>query len=116
MCRIQSFINWQAAAIKTADPAALVTVGTWSQYSQTDAFSNTSLLHTAQFIYKKSIAESLMLHFKLQGNYYMDACLVAAGGKTLGKLDFYQIHTYAPFRLSAPYKVNVYITRHNSVV
>ncbi|EFX76384.1 endo-beta-1,4-mannanase [Daphnia pulex] len=80
MKQIQLFINWQAAAIKAADPGALVTVGTWSQYSQTDVFSNTR-------------------------NYYTDACLIAAGGKTLGKLDFYQIHTYTPFSASAPFKV-----------
>ena len=27
-------------------------------------------------------------------NYYSDECLLAAGGKSLGVLDFYQIHTY----------------------
>lgn len=80
MKQIQAFINWQAAAIKVADPGALVTVGTWSQYSQTDAFSDTR-------------------------NYYSDACLFAAGGKSLGKLDFYQIHTYATFSASAPFKI-----------
>ena len=61
------------------------------------------------YIYK-STTESLMLHFKLLGNYYSDACLVAAGGKTLGKLDFYQIPTYAPLSVSAPFKIKVYIT------
>ncbi|XP_057369994.1 mannan endo-1,4-beta-mannosidase-like [Daphnia carinata] len=80
MKQIQAFINWQAAAIKVADPGALVTVGAWSQYSQTDAFSDTR-------------------------NYFSDACLFAAGGKSLGKLDFYQIHTYATFGASAPFKI-----------
>lgn len=28
------------------------------------------------------------------GNYYKDACLVAAGGRATGVLDFYQVHTY----------------------
>lgn len=51
------------------------------------------------------MTESLILLFKTQGNYYTDACLVAAGGKASGKLDFYQIHTYTPFSVSAPFKV-----------
>lgn len=38
------FINRQAAAIKGADPKALITVGTWSELSATDAFSNSCLL------------------------------------------------------------------------
>ncbi len=40
--RIQLFINWQAAAIKAADPGALVTVGTWSERSITDKYLNAS--------------------------------------------------------------------------
>ena len=68
------FFNLHAAAIKTADPTALVTVGAWSQYSSTDA----SITAGKTFF-----------------NYYKDECLIAGGGKTKGTLDFYQIHTYA---------------------
>lgn len=42
------------------------------------------------------------------GNYYTDACLTAAGGKPLGKLDFYQMHTYSNggnWNPNAPFKV-----------
>ena len=28
-------------------------------------------------------------------NYYKDSCVTKAGGKTLGTIDFYQIHTYS---------------------
>lgn len=28
------------------------------------------------------------------GNYYKDTCLVAAGGRSNGVLDFYQVHSY----------------------
>jgi mannan endo-1,4-beta-mannosidase len=42
------------------------------------------------------------------GNYYTDACLFAAGGKSAGKLDFYQMHTYTSggvWNLESPFKV-----------
>ncbi|XP_012942702.1 mannan endo-1,4-beta-mannosidase isoform X2 [Aplysia californica] len=85
-----SFINWQADAIKSADPAALVTVGVFKPNSCTDSFWLV--------------------------NHYSDTCLVAAGGRPLGTLDFYEYHSYswdgifdgvAVFRHSAPdYKMN----------
>ncbi|XP_032778625.2 mannan endo-1,4-beta-mannosidase [Daphnia magna] len=80
------FINWQAAAIKQTDPGALVTVGTWSERSMNGLSSNSR-------------------------NYYTDACLIAAGGRALGKLDFYQVHTYAypchaSFAPNSPFKVS----------
>jgi len=64
-----NFINKQAAAIKTADPSTLVTVGAWTETPDTDACSSCF-------------------------NYYKDECLKAGGGKANGVLDFYQIHTY----------------------
>lgn len=79
------FINRQAGAIKRADPKALVTVGSYSEIPQTTAFTG-------------------------MYNYYQDHCLQAAGGDAQGKIDFYQMHTYAwdgtfgnytPFRVPA---------------
>ncbi|XP_076822827.1 mannan endo-1,4-beta-mannosidase-like [Clavelina lepadiformis] len=71
MHRLQRFINWQANAIKTHDPNSLVTVGSWRENPQyNNGPSNTF-------------------------NYYSDHCLIQAGGRSLGTLDFYQIHTYA---------------------
>jgi hypothetical protein len=65
---IQKTVNWFAAAIHAADPNVLVTNG-----SQTfDYCSNASG----------------------KTNYYSDSQLVAAGGKTNGTLDFYEVHYY----------------------
>ena len=44
------------------------------------------------------------------GNYYTDACLLAAGGKSAGKLDFYQMHTYTSngvWNPDSPFKVKI---------
>lgn len=49
------FINWQAAAIKSIDSGALVSVGVWNPKSNTDQFGMV--------------------------NHYTDECLVKAGGK-----------------------------------
>jgi len=65
---VLKFINWQAAAIKTAAPGVLVTGG-GSEHTITDKCSNCF-------------------------NYYSDACLTAAGGKSKGTIDFYQVHSY----------------------
>ncbi|KAK7466625.1 hypothetical protein BaRGS_00037282 [Batillaria attramentaria] len=65
---LQRFINWQADAIYRADPQALVTAGSASQGTQTDMFG------------KKNI--------------YKDECLIKAGGKQRGVLNFYSTHTY----------------------
>ena len=75
MRNLLRFHNIQAAAIHAADPKALVTVGSWSEYASTDAVG----LEPGRKFF----------------NYYKDACLVKAGGKATGTLDFYQIHTYA---------------------
>ena len=74
MSDLLRFFNLHADAIHSADPTALVTVGAWSQYSSTDATVTAG---------------------KTFFNYYKDECLVSAGGKINGVLDFYQIHTYA---------------------
>ena len=41
----------------------------------------------------------------IAGNYYTDLCLFAAWVQALGTLDFYQVHTYAPYGSYAPFKV-----------
>ncbi|XP_012936321.1 mannan endo-1,4-beta-mannosidase [Aplysia californica] len=65
------FINWQSAAIKSADPGALVTVGIWEGRVMTDKYNMV--------------------------NHYKDSCLKAAGGKEKGVLDFYSVHSYSNF-------------------
>jgi mannan endo-1,4-beta-mannosidase len=74
MKNLLRFFNLHAAIIKSNDSKALVTVGSWSQYASTDA---------------------KITNGKTFFNYYKDKCLIAAGGKKNGILDFYQIHTYA---------------------
>ena len=64
---IQKTTNWFAAAIHEADPSALVTVGAWTFLANSPAVGT---------------------------NYYSDANLIAAGGKTNGTLDYYQVHYY----------------------
>nr|3VUP_A Chain A, Beta-1,4-mannanase [Aplysia kurodai]3VUP_B Chain B, Beta-1,4-mannanase [Aplysia kurodai] len=66
---ILRFLNWQADAIKTTDPGALVTMGVWNPKSNTD-------------------------HFNMN-NHYSDHCLRLAGGKQKGVFDFYQFHSYS---------------------
>lgn len=81
MSEIQRFINWQADAIHKVDPKSLVTVGAWSIRSMTDQMGWT--------------------------NYYHDKCLYEAGGRRLGYLDFFEVHSYAPlgyFRDFSPFK------------
>ncbi|XP_012938873.1 mannan endo-1,4-beta-mannosidase [Aplysia californica] len=63
------FFNWQAAAIKTTDSGALVTMGVWNPKSNTD-------------------------HFNMN-NHYSDFCLRKAGGRQKGVFDFYQFHSYS---------------------
>jgi len=66
---VQKTVNWFAAAIHAADPAALVTNGTWQFRANSPASGMT--------------------------NRYSDAALTAAGGKANGTLDFYEVHYYA---------------------
>ena len=85
MQQLQRFTNIHAAAIHEADPKALVTQGCWSLYAGTDVVLNPS---------------------KKFRNFWKDECLIKAGGKANGTLDFYQMHTYntdmgAPFESNA---------------
>ncbi|KAK3763449.1 hypothetical protein RRG08_053303 [Elysia crispata] len=66
---ILRFINWQASTIKQEDPEALVTVGVWNPKSSTNSFSLV--------------------------NHYDDNCLIKAGYKSLGTIDFFEFHTYS---------------------
>ncbi|KAK3727202.1 hypothetical protein RRG08_065081 [Elysia crispata] len=66
----EQFINWQADAIKKEDPEVLVTIGVWNPKSCTNNFGLAKL-------------------------HYSDACLYKAGKRQMGKLDFYQFHTYS---------------------
>jgi mannan endo-1,4-beta-mannosidase len=85
MDRMLRFVGLQAAAIRQTDRKALVTLGSWSERPQTDAFGETY-------------------------NYYKDSCLSQAAGTPDARIDFYQIHTYSwegrwsdhsPFRIAA---------------
>jgi hypothetical protein len=67
---IQKTVNWFAAAIHAADPSALVTNGAWTFQACADGLTG-------------------------MNNYYADAALVGAGGKSNGTLDFYEVHYYA---------------------
>jgi hypothetical protein len=66
---IQKTVNWLAAAIHTADPGALVTVG-----SQTFDYCSSGISGKT--------------------NWYSDSALRSAGGKQNGTLDFYEVHYY----------------------
>lgn len=91
MFRFLRFINRQAAAIKRTDTKALVSTGSWSELSRTDAFPNTCESLTTRN-WEMIIITYL---FFLLVNYYKDTCLIQAGGEQLGTLDFDQIHTYS---------------------
>ncbi|CAG2178766.1 unnamed protein product, partial [Oppiella nova] len=60
--RILRLFNWISSAIHTADPSALVSVGTWNPKTNTHECSDCF-------------------------NLYQDQCLVAAGGKANGVMD-----------------------------
>ena len=84
MVAIQKTVNWLTAAIRDADPAALVTNG-----AQT-------------FDYCSNVSG--------KRNYYSDSQLRSVGGKQNGILDFYQVHYYtsngssnSPFTRPASY-------------
>jgi len=76
------FINLLSSAIHSTDSKALVTVGSWSELTQTDSYG--------------------------QFNHYKDQCLTSAGGQSNGIIDFYQMHTYShggKWNSNAPFKV-----------
>lgn len=65
---VQQFINLVAGAVHRHQPSALVSNGSWSFRSSSDVGDNK--------------------------NYYRDSLLIAAGGDSLGYLDFYQVHYF----------------------
>ncbi|GBG76868.1 hypothetical protein CBR_g23083 [Chara braunii] len=69
MKRILRFINWQADAIHTTDPKALVTVAAYSERS----IGNNSVDYQ---------------------NFYSDTCLKRHGNKSQGVLDFYSVNAF----------------------
>jgi hypothetical protein len=72
--QLQRFHGLLAAAIRRADPGALVTTG------------------SASFKWSSAAPEA-------KGNYYSDQALrTAAGGDSLARLDFYQVHYYSWMR------------------
>ena len=69
MYRILKMVNKCADAIKSIrGNEIMVTTSAWSEKSSQDRYNF---------------------------NYYKDSCVTKAGGKTLGTIDFYQIHTYS---------------------
>ncbi|CAL4076448.1 unnamed protein product, partial [Meganyctiphanes norvegica] len=85
MEKMLRFIGRQNAALRERDPNTLITLGSWGQFAQNDAFSNSH-------------------------NHYTDECLNKAAGSSSAHLDFYQMHTYdwggywspnAPFTVDA---------------
>ncbi len=112
---IQRFVNLCAGAIHRADPDAYVTNGSVSVSFITDVAApplgkaaNILSQYSAQqkiemeeaFFSKygfKQTADELITQFQINAtsyNYYSDERLIAAGGDTDGKLDFYSFHYY----------------------
>ena len=88
MSHIQTFVNRTVGAIKRTDPDVLVTNGSWSFRASSDK----------------------NLRGVVYTNYYRDDRLIAAGGDSLGVLDFYSVHYYehfsttqSPFHYDASY-------------
>jgi hypothetical protein len=73
MSDIQAFVNQTAGAIKRTDPDAQVTTGIHTAIEMSDIYTASNPLHM---------------------NYYRDDRLIAAGGDSLGTLDFYTFHYY----------------------
>jgi len=69
MSSVQRTVNWMADAIHQADPTAKVSNGTWTFVANSTVGSN----------------------FR---NYYSDAALTKAGGRSRGTVDFHQVHYY----------------------
>ena len=117
MSAIQRFINLCAGAIHRTDSTASVTNGAWCFYSLTDmplaslakAGSGLATLtsEAQQQIatrfnekYRMTLpADAIIRHLQEAAarsgyNYYTDGRLRAAGGDSLGTLDFYSVHYY----------------------
>jgi len=116
---VERFTNLIAGGIHRADPSALVTTGPGSFQTLTDVNPTASAiksqlktissmsplqLHqiTAGFnvAHRLNLTDQQMLDYLMKvaaipdSNDYRDDRLVAAGGDTLGKLDFYCVHYY----------------------
>lgn len=120
MANIQRFINRTAGAIKRADPEVLVTNGSWSFRAASDVTSGREALLPGKAAADLTPEERDAVHAtfaRLYGadaltpeqaaaaydtlrawapnfNYYSDERLIAAGGDSLGTLDFYTVHYY----------------------
>jgi len=116
---IQRFINLVAGAIHRTDPNAIVTNGSGSLRFSTDVaapLSKASVLneinsmsvskkqqitaefnnsHRTSFTTDEYISYIVKLAATPNYNYYRDDRLIAAGGDTMGTLDFYNTHFYA---------------------
>lgn len=103
---LQRFMNQVSAAIKATDPKALVTTGAWSEWSITNSFPADGM----------SDSDSGGSDSDDDGsddgpsprNYYSDACLIRAGGLSLGTFDYVQVHSYAwegTYAAAAPWSV-----------
>lgn len=86
MSDIQAFVNQTTGAIKRTDPNVKVTTGIHTAIEMSDIYTSNNPLHK---------------------NYYRDDRLIAAGGDSLGTLDFYTFHYYqngdSPFLRPASY-------------
>jgi mannan endo-1,4-beta-mannosidase len=84
--QLQRFVNVQAAALKSADPTHLVTLGSWSPCSVSTLYGGAPV--------------------------FSAECLRRAGGQQAGTIDVYQVHSYpkeadgAAFAPNSPYLVN----------
>nr|ADU33273.1 glycoside hydrolase family protein 5 [Callosobruchus maculatus] len=81
---ILKLINWHADAIKSVDPKALVTNGESGEFTTT------------------TICEKCRDH-------YSDECLIGAGGRAKGTIDFYAMHSYTwegRYQPTSPFKHN----------
>lgn len=76
---IQRFINRLAGAVHRLAPGQLVTAGSWGFFGSTDI---------------PLTGEGANWWPGPNQNLYSDARLIAAGGDSLGTLDFYQVHHY----------------------
>jgi len=114
MASIQQFVNLAAGAIHRTDPSALVTNGAWSLIAETDVTlpAKPADLQTrlnsmtaaekqeiednfyARYRYRTTASEILAPYAASDFNYYRDDRLKAAGGDSLGTLDFYCSHYY----------------------
>lgn len=119
MSAIQRFVNRTAGAIHRADPGVMVTNGCWSFRACSDVTQSVDLLVEGRTAAQLAPAElervraafseryghaftpelaraayDTLRTWPRNVNYYSDARLVAAGGDTLGTLDFYTVHYY----------------------